>query len=115
MVIHASIVPDSDPAAEPRRRDPRIEAPADVALRPLGATAVDARLLNISSLGFMAETEALIEPGVRVWISLPGIPRANALVIWAKDGRLGAEFAEPIDPLVVLQTIGQTEIHLAAR
>lgn len=106
MMIHATIAPACDPAAEPRRRDARIEASAEVSLRPLGTTAVDARLVNISSLGFMAETDAAIAPGSRVWLCLPGIPRANALVVWAKDGRLGGEFAEPIDPFDVLQAIG---------
>lgn len=107
MMIHATIAPACDPAVEPRRRDARVEASADVSLRPLGTTAVDARLVNISSLGFMAETEASVVPGARVWLCLPGIPRANALVVWARNGRVGGEFAEPIDPLDVLQAIGR--------
>jgi transposase len=108
MMIHARIAPASDVAGDARRRDARVEASADVALRPLGSTSVDARLINISSLGFMAETEAAIEPGCRVWLSLPGVERTNALIIWARNGRLGGEFAEPIDPLHVLQAIGRS-------
>jgi hypothetical protein len=107
MMIHATIAPALDMGAEPRRRDKRIAADAEVSLRPLGTTAVDARLMNISSLGFMAETDAEVAPGGRVWLSLPGLPRVNALVVWARNGRIGGEFADPIDPLVVLQMIGQ--------
>jgi hypothetical protein len=55
----------------------------------------------------MAESNARIVAGSRVWLTLPGMPRVNALVIWAKNGRLGGEFADPIDPLQVLQAIGQ--------
>src|SRR5688572_2459479 len=107
MMIHARITPAFDAAGDPRRRDARVDASADVALRPLGSTSVDAQLINISSLRVMAETEAAIEPGCRGWLSLPGLDRSNALVVWARNGRLGGEFAEPIDALLVLQAIGQ--------
>jgi hypothetical protein len=104
-MIHATITADRSDT-DSRRRDQRVEAEADVSLRPLGETAVDAILLNISSLGFMAATDAQIAPGSRVWVMLPGVNRINALVIWARNGRLGCEFAAPIDPLLVLQAIG---------
>jgi hypothetical protein len=109
MMIHATIAPALDGKVEPRRRDKRVEAPADVSLRPLGTTAVDAHLLNISSLGFMAASAADVRPGSRVWLTLPGMPRVNALVVWARNGRLGGEFAAPIDPLKVLQAIGKAQ------
>jgi hypothetical protein len=105
-MIHATITPDRAAGTGSRRREVRVEAGAGVSLRPLGTTAVDARLLNISSLGFMAATDAQIEPGSRVWLTLPGVERVNALVVWARSGRLGGEFAAPIDPLQVLQAIG---------
>jgi len=105
FVINAKIAPD--PEADVRRSEPRIDVQAAVPLRELGHAAVDARLVNISSRGFMAETEALIEPGSRVWLTLPGLPRANARVVWARSGRIGGEFAEPIDPLEVFQAIGR--------
>lgn len=105
FVINAKIA--ADPNGDARRREPRIELAAAVPLRELGHPAVDARLLNISSHGFMAETDALIEPGSRVWLTLPGLSRANALVLWARNGRIGGEFAEPVDPLEVFQAVGR--------
>ncbi|HEX8842845.1 MAG TPA: PilZ domain-containing protein, partial [Sphingomicrobium sp.] len=60
------------------------------------STGVEARVLNISEQGFMAETEASFEVGTRVWLMLPGRERANAVVKWTAGDRLGAEFAEPI-------------------
>ena len=105
MMITAKIVPDLS-AGRDARRDPRLDATAEVGLRELGSNGVDAQLVNISSLGFMAKTDAEITPGSRVWLTLPGISRVNALVVWAKGGKLGGEFAAPIDPLQVLQAIG---------
>lgn len=105
-MIHAKIAMQAED--EPRRREPRTEVSAEVPLRQLGQAAVEGRLINISSRGFMAETQALIEPGSRVWLTLPGAGRINGLVLWAKDGRVGGELAEPIDPLAVMQAVGES-------
>jgi hypothetical protein len=104
-VINAKISADS--GSEARRAEPRLAIEAEVPLRELGRESVDARLINLSSRGFMAETEALIEPGSRVWLKLPGVARANALVLWTNSGRIGGEFADPIDPLKVFQALGK--------
>ena len=105
-MMHAKIPIDSE--VEPRRREPRMDIAAEVPLRPLGQTAVEARLLNISSRGFMAETAAHIVPGSRIWLTLPAAGRVNALVIWAKSGRIGGELAEAIDPLAVFEAVART-------
>ncbi len=106
-VIHAQITIDT--TTEPRRSEPRVEVEADIPLRQLGQTSVDARLINISSRGFMVETNGLIMPGSRIWLTLPGSGRVNALVIWSRGGRIGGEFAQPIDPLSVLEAIGHAQ------
>lgn len=93
-MIKARIADASDPAD--RRRAPRLPAGLDVTMRELGATGVEARVLNISETGFMAESAAEFEVGSRVWLMFPGRERANALVKWSAGGRIGAEFAEPI-------------------
>jgi len=79
-----------------RRRHPRVPVDVEAKMRELGSTGVEARVLNISEQGFMAETEASFEIGTRVWLMLPGRERANAVVKWTAGDRLGAEFAEPI-------------------
>ena len=68
----------------------------DARVRELGAEGVEARVLNISESGFMAQSEAHFEIGTRVWLMLPGRGRANAVVKWVAGDKLGAEFAEPI-------------------
>ena len=99
------IVPDG--AADCRRRESRLQVSAEVGLRPFGAAGAEARLINISSHGFMAETGADVGRGSRIWLTLPDGSRASALVIWSKNGRLGGQFSEPIDPLVVFQALGR--------
>jgi hypothetical protein len=103
-VIHARIEIEAEMDA---RSEARLPVSAAVPLRELGQNAVEAKLLNISSRGFMVETEALIETGSRVWLTLPGVGRVNGLVLWALGGRIGGELAEPVDPLNVLQAAGE--------
>ena len=79
-----------------RRRAARHRVELEGTMRELGENGVDARILNISEIGFMAATEAHFEVGARVWLILPGRERANAVVKWIAGDRLGAEFAEPI-------------------
>lgn len=79
-----------------RRRFSRLPVDLDAKVRELGASGVEARVLNISEVGFMAVAEGQFEVGSRVWLMLPGRDRANAVVKWTAGDKLGAEFAEPI-------------------
>jgi hypothetical protein len=93
-MIKARIAEAPDPSD--RRLSPRVPVEIDGTVRELGASGVDARILNISEHGFMAESEGRFEVGSRVWLMLPGRERANAVVKWTAGDKLGAEFAEPI-------------------
>ena len=104
-MLHAKIPIQAE--IEPRRREPRESVSAPVPLRQLGQHMVEGRLRNISSHGFMVETEARIEPGSRIWLTLPGAGRVNGLVIWSRNGQIGGELAEQIDPLSIMQAIGK--------
>ena len=79
-----------------RRRAARVPVELEAKMRELGASGVEARILNISENGFMATAEGHFEVGARVWLILPGRERANAVVKWTAGEKLGAEFAEPI-------------------
>ena len=93
-VIQARIgeTPDSDE----RRRHSRLPVQLDARVRELGTEGVEARVLNISEVGFMAETDGEFEVGTRVWLMLPGRGRANAVVKWIAGEKIGGEFAAPI-------------------
>lgn len=93
-MIKARIAEAPDPAD--RRRQPRLPVELEAKMRELGASGVEARVLNISEQGFMAESEGRFEVGSRVWLMLPGRERANAIIRWTAGDKLGAEFAEPI-------------------
>ena len=79
-----------------RRRSSRHNVEVEARMRELGEKGIDARIINISESGFMAESDGSFEVGSRVWLMLPGRERANAVVKWTAGAKLGAEFAEPI-------------------
>lgn len=94
VTIRARIAEDR--TFEERRRKPRLPVELDVRMRELGASGVEAKVLNISETGFMAVTDGSFEVGSRVWLMLPGRERANAVIKWTAGAKLGAEFAEPV-------------------
>lgn len=105
-MIDTRIVSDDGQGCR-REHGPRVPIAFATHLREYGTEAVDARLINISAHGFMADIDGDFAPGTRVWLMLPGRKRANALVKWASGRRIGAEFAEEIDPLSVLAAAGR--------
>src|SRR6059058_2900590 len=92
FLMKARIAEDHDD----RRRSLRLPVELDAKMRELGASGVEAKVLNISESGFMAIAEGQFEVGSRVWLMLPGRERANAVVKWTAGDKLGAEFAQPI-------------------
>ena len=93
-MIKARIADAGDPSD--RRRSSRHSVELGARMRELGETGMDARIINISESGFMAESDGSFEVGSRVWLMLPGRERANAVVKWTAGAKLGAEFAAPI-------------------
>jgi hypothetical protein len=88
-------IADAGDASE-RRRFSRHPVALEARVRELGENGIDAKILNISESGFMAQSDGRFEVGSRVWLMLPGRERANAVVKWTAGDKLGAEFAEPI-------------------
>lgn len=93
-MIKARIANAADPAD--RRRSPRLPVEMEARVRALGSEGSEARIVNISDTGFMAESTGEFEVGSRVWLILPGRERASAVVRWTAGDRIGAEFAEPV-------------------
>jgi hypothetical protein len=94
VTIKARIAEASDPSD--RRRASRFALELGARVRELGNEGCEARVINISETGFMAESDGEFEVGTRIWLILTGRERANALVRWVAGHRIGAEFAEPI-------------------
>lgn len=93
VTIKARIAEDE---TDERRRFTRVPVEFEAKMRELGASGVEAKVVNISERGFMAIADGRFEVGSRVWLMLPGRDRANAVVRWTAGDKLGAEFAEPI-------------------
>jgi hypothetical protein len=93
-MIQARISEADDPSE--RRRFDRLPMEFGATMRQLGETGLEARILNISERGFMAQSDGKFEVGARVWLMLPGRARANAVIRWTAGDKLGAEFAQPI-------------------
>jgi len=93
-MIRARIGETPDPTE--RRGASRLPVELDARVRELGTEGVEARVLNISESGFMAETEGAFEVGSRVWLMLAGRSRVNAVVKWVAGDKIGAEFAAPV-------------------
>jgi hypothetical protein len=93
-MIEARIATEVDPTD--RRRSTRLPVEMDARVRELGSEGTEARVVNISDTGFMAESAGDFEVGSRIWLILPGRDRASAIVRWTAGNRLGAEFAEPV-------------------
>jgi len=93
VTIKARIAQDQN---DERRRFTRLPVELEAKMRELGASGVEAKVLNISESGFMAVAEGQFEVGSRVWLMLPGRERANAVVKWTVGDKIGAEFAEPL-------------------
>lgn len=104
MPIDARIA--KDPAGSERRGQPRAAVDLEAHVREMGTTGTEARVLNISAEGFMAETVTEHEVGARVWLILPGRERASAIVRWTAAGKLGAQFAEPLSDEALAQIGG---------
>ncbi len=81
--------------ASDRRVSERVPMALDARVRALGEEGCEARILNISETGFMAETREDYQVGSRVWLIMPDRERANAVVRWSAGNRIGAEFAAP--------------------
>lgn len=93
-MIKARIANAVDPTD--RRRSARLPVEMDARVRELGSEGTEARLVNISDTGFMAESTGSFDVGSRVWLILPGRDRASAIVRWTAGDKLGAEFSEPV-------------------
>ena len=91
--IKARIVEDR---SDERRRVERVTVDLEARMRELGASGVEAKVVNISERGFMAVANGRFEVGSRIWLMLPGRERANAVVKWTAGDKLGGEFAEPL-------------------
>jgi len=78
------------------RNAPRTRVSARAQLRQQSWYAVEVRVCDLSSSGFMAECPQAVRIGGYVSLDVPGIGPVNAQVRWQLGGRMGGQFLDPI-------------------
>ncbi len=77
----------------------RVRVRLDLAGDELGAAAV--RLHDLSTEGLLIETDAQLQQGARVTVTLPSAGAAEAEIVWSSGRFFGGRFVEPLSPAVV--------------
>ena len=77
----------------------------DVALREMGSTRITARILDLSTHGFRAETMGRLCPTTSIWLTLPGLAPQLARVVWSEGCYAGCQFVTPLHPSVFARVV----------
>jgi len=80
-----------------RRAHNRLCVRAAAILAPNDWSRVEIEILDVSERGFAAECEAALKPCKYVNLQVPGFGNMDARIIWAKNGRVGAQFLQKVD------------------
>ena len=84
------------PGFQPRRAERVAVAGEAVSLNPHNLYAVEIRVENLSSAGFMAECAESVRIGSYVTLDVPGIGPVQAQVRWQVGMKMGGMFLDPI-------------------
>jgi hypothetical protein len=87
---------EEQPGFQPRRSDRIAVAGETVSLSPQDLYAVEIRVRNVSSAGFMADCAEPVMIGSYVSLDVPGIGSVQAQVRWQIGPRMGGMFLDPI-------------------
>ncbi|HET7816536.1 MAG TPA: PilZ domain-containing protein [Sphingomicrobium sp.] len=79
------------------RSEPREPAQSQAAVLELGGRRHRVRLANISASGAMVIVSAMPHIGEQVVLDVMDRGRVNGRVLWVKDGRIGVQFAAPLE------------------
>lgn len=93
-----ALEPKRAPKPRSERREPLV---LRVGLRRSGCRMVAVELRDLSTQGFRAETFDRVQPGERVWLTLPGLEGLCARVAWTRDDQIGCEFVSPLHSAVL--------------
>jgi hypothetical protein len=87
---------DRQAGFRPRRAARVAVADAPASLNPDNLYAVEIKVRNVSSAGFMAECAEPVRIGSYVTLAIPGIGPVEAQVRWQIGARMGGMFLDPI-------------------
>lgn len=98
-VVPFSTTTDTAQPAAPRAAE-RVHLTLTAGLRKQGESRFDARIADLSTVGFRVESHYAMPSGTQVFLTLPGLSAIPARVIWSRDNSLGCRFETPIHPAV---------------
>ena len=89
------------------RRDLRVDVDAHAVRIETTLALETATIVNISRYGILVLTDAPAEVGAPIVLELPAVGAVEAEIVWAKDGRVGCQFADPIEMLAYAELLIQ--------
>ncbi len=96
LSLPASVLDSEETPAFSPRRGQRVILQETTQLRSRDQQAVEVRVCDLSTSGFMAECLRPVLIGSYVSLDLPGIGPVHAQVRWQVGGRMGGKFLDPI-------------------
>ena len=79
------------------RSEPREPADSQTAVLEIEGRKHMVRLANVSASGAMVIFPAMPHIGQDVVLNVMGRGRVNGRILWVKDGRIGVQFAAPLE------------------
>jgi len=78
------------------RRAPRADVRFTASLRRRAGKAGDVTIVDISTIGFRAETASVFHTDTQLWLKLPGLDAILTRVAWTSNVHIGCEFFQPL-------------------
>ncbi len=86
---------------EEARRADRLGVTIKASLREHGTTKFEVKVIDLSLTGFRCETSFTLNPGTRVWLTIPGLGGLEARVAWRDRFLYGCAFIQTLHPAVL--------------
>jgi hypothetical protein len=87
-------------ANDEARRAERLGVVIKAGLREHGTTKFEVKVTDLSVTGFRCETSFTLNPGTRVWLTIPGFGGLEAIVAWRNKFLYGFRFESALHPAV---------------
>jgi len=83
------------------RKSQRVRLEIAAGLRQRGASSVTVEVMDLSTDGFRVLSHLDLQPGLDVWLRLPGLEPFHAEVAWTDGLHAGCRFEKPLHPAVL--------------
>lgn len=104
MLVEAAACVTAAPAG---RKSQRVRLEVAAGLRQRGASSVTVEVMDLSTDGFRVLSHLDLQPGLDVWLRLPGLEPFHATVAWTDGLHSGCKFAKPLHPAVVQMIVNR--------